>query len=479
MADTQPDSGDQIFYNVLPPEKAVGPLTNAAGASTTTKAPSREAIAAAMEGPNVKSSAGASMGNNLSGLLTKRNLIIAGAGAVVFLVAGFMIYRWATQPIASPVVTPVVEEPIPEEEPEQQPEGVTTPKEWQQSYFGAEVCQTVTVCGDTSDPDRDGLTNIDEYTTATDPNNSDSNGGGIADGDKVHIFGGDPLKSKTKDGEYTDADYIKYGYDLETDQPYTVEKLIEIKAAIKERGLHQPTITTLGEEALKLYDFVNPDPSATNPLQGVDVSPTAKLNRDTQRSDTIKKVGGALLRYYADKKIYPTTTDFLTLADQVKPYITVATNFTDPINKDKYVYGYIPTTDTQNFTLTYYSETQDLLIKHSVQDAQLEASRQSSNAYDDQRKRDLDSMRVALLLYSGHHMDVNSTQAYVFPPVDRYKTELVPTYLTEIPKDPRTAQDYVYQVGEKFDTFTLRSILDNPPTGTTGYTCNQEECHNY
>lgn len=476
-------NNDHTFYNVLPPERSSGPLVNAepgavtAGTSAVAIAPSK-----AEPGPKITSSLPSGLVQRFSGFATRRNLIIAGAVLLLLAIGSFLIYNWTQAPVTPP---PVINEepppPIEEEDPivEGQPEGVTTPVEWQLRYFGAEICATVTVCGDTSDPDRDGLTNTEEYTATTDPNNPDSSGGGLADGDKVHIFGGDPLKVKTKEGQYTDADYAKYGYDLTTDQPYTPQKLAEIKAKIKERGLHQPTVTTLGEEALRLYEFAGISLNQENPLEGFDQSANATLDRDTQRSTTIKKIGVTLVKYHADQQSYPKVTDFAAVVEAIKPYITVATNFTDPVNKGKYVYGYIVSSDGQDFTLTYYSETQNLLIKYPARDAQLEATKESANILDDQRKRDLDNLRFTLLLYSSHHVDVNSSQAYVFPPVDRYKTELVPTYISQIPTDPRTNQDYAYEVGEKFDNFTLRAVLDNPPAGTTGYLCNQDECRPY
>ena len=76
-------------------------------------------------------------------------------------------------------------------------------------------------------------------------------------------------------------------------------------------------------------------------------------------------------------------------------------------------------------------------------------------------------------------MDSNSPQEYVFPTVEQYPSVLTPRYLVTVPKDPATKLDYSYQVGEQFNTFTLKAVLDNPAAGTTGYMCNQDECRNY
>jgi hypothetical protein len=47
--------------------------------------------------------------------------------------------------------------------------------------------------GPSDDPDLDGLDNLQEFFAGTDPNNSDSDGGGENDGSEVLLFGQDPL----------------------------------------------------------------------------------------------------------------------------------------------------------------------------------------------------------------------------------------------------------------------------------------------
>ncbi len=460
---------NHIFYNVMPAEKADGPMVNAPVGTSTVS------VGSATTSSRSRGAVLASMAKN------SRIPIIIGA-AVVILAAAFGGYKLLKSRTNNPTPATQATQNNPDQQPSapQQPTGVTTSPEWQKRYFANEICQTVEVCGDESDPDRDGLKNIDEQKLNTDPNNPDSSGGGIADGDKVNIFGGDPLKAKSKAGKYTDADYYKYGYDLATDQPYAPDKLQAIKDKITKQGFHQPTIKTLGPDGLKLYDFTDPT-APTDPLANlnIDMSASAKLDRDTQRSATIKKVGTGLLAYRKDHTTFPTTTDFAPMTEQIKPYILVATNFNDPINKDKYVYGYIPSNVNQDFTLTYYSETQNLLIKYKASDAKANDVKQNSSAMDNQRRMDLENIRVALLLYSSHNTDSQSTQQYVFPPAEKYTTALVPDLLKTLPKDPVTKNNYIYNTSDKFDTFTLKTALDNPAPGTTGYVCNQESCQNY
>ena len=127
--------------------------------------------------------------------------------------------------------------------------------------------------------------------------------------------------------------------------------------------------------------------------------------------------------------------------------------------------------------MSFFIEVGNQIIKKHAADAQKDSQGEQSAIYDDQRKNDLENLRTALLLYS--NKNVAGNQEYVFPSADKFKTSLVPEYVSVIPKDPKTGQDYLYQVSDTFNTFTLKSILDNPPTGTSGYLCNQEDCHTY
>ncbi len=475
-----------IFYNFLPKQRATGPLVSSSDASGAADGGAGPTQVSAE--PNFElSDADASMAAARSAL--PRRAIIAGIAVIVLIVlgvVGYMLYRGRTQtePVnepAAPAETPPVEEAPP---PTTQIEGVTTPSDWQLRFFNNETCQNVAACGDAADPDQDGLTNIEEYTYGTDPNNPDSDGDGLADGDEVHVFGGSPLNQRTAGNpDYDDADNAAGGYDPSNNTKYSDERLAQVKLKVKQSGLRQPTIGTLGENNLIRYDFVEgggaPGGTSINLPSSFDRSPQAVLDRDTQRLTTIRKVGAALIKYKKERPTFPKSPDFLSMVNEIRPYLTVATNPVDPVNLSPLVYGYLVSQTALDFTITYYSESQNQLIKFTAPDAEKSASRETANLNDDQRVRDLESIKSALLIYSEAHRPVNATINYVFPPVENYKTELSPAYLSSIPTDPITGKDYVYTVSDQFDSFALKTILENPPPGQTGYQCTQELCQNY
>ncbi len=365
------------------------------------------------------------------------------------------------------------------QQPQADPE-VTTPADWLARYFGSDTCTNLNRCGDKADPDYDGLSNKEEHEKGTDPNNADSDGEGIADGDEVHIFLTEPLISKSyRDGDYNDADFAKGGYDIRTNVPYTETELIALKARIQERGLHQPTLTTIGSLAITLYDFRDPNATDLSNLN-IDLSPQAKLDRDTQRQSTIKKIGGALLKYKAAQKTYPQVLDFLAMSEAISTYNTVATNYSDPINHEKYVYGYSVSNNGMDFTLTYFSETQEQLIKYTAKNAEDTAAKDAALINDQQRISDLENIKSALMVFSSANTDSNSDQINVFPTPEQYPHALLGPikYISAIPKDPN-GSEYVYSSSTPFDNFSLKAVFQSPPAGFTGYQCTADGCKNF
>lgn len=367
----------------------------------------------------------------------------------------------------------------------------TTPREWREKYFPG--CSEAAACGDSADPDRDGLANLEEQNLGTDPNNNDSDQDGLADGDEAKVFASNPLNAHTSGNQkFNDADYIKGGYGFIDDKPLSAEQIKAFTDKMAQFDLHVPTLATIGNALNAIYHFSgtnatsspsalapagNLQASSTDPLAGFDQSLEAKQDRDVQRSNTIKNIGIALILYKEDVGGYPNDGSFQAMFDKIKPYLKVAARAQDPINIDPFIYSYALNAKGDDFTLSFYSEIAGQVIRKHAADAAKDKIADTAAIYDNQRKMDLESLRTALLLYSSKNAAGN--QNYVFPKADKYKIDLVPEFIGSIPKDPKTAKDYEYQVSDTFATFTLKAVLDNPSAGTTGYLCNQEECREY
>lgn len=361
-----------------------------------------------------------------------------------------------------------------------QPEGVTTTNIWQEQYFGAQLCESVANCGDSADPDEDGLTNLQEFSENTDPLNSDTDSDGLADGDEINIFGGSPKELRTAgNATYTDADDAKGGFDTPLGGiKLSTERLELLKQKMSQFGLHSPTTETLGEAVNIKYNYTGQSSEISLANLNLDSSSNAKLDRDIQRSSTIKKLGNALIKYKAAKQKFPTVANFADMANLVKPYNNVATNPVDPINQGQFVYSYSVSQNAQDFSMTYFSETQNKPIRFSLSDAVAHASEENASANDTQRLEDLETIRTALLIYSSSK--AAEGQNYTLPTKQTYKVQLVPEFIDSIPKDPKSGQDYSYTVSENLDSFVLKGNLENPSAGQNGIICTEEEeCHIY
>lgn len=403
----------------------------------------------------------------------KKFLLIPAAILILAIIAGAVWFLFFKEKKDDVVDQPIITEPEPTVVAD-----VTTPGDWLSKYFKSETCTELNICGDKADPDRDGMSNKEEFDAGTDPNNADSDSEGISDGDEKFVFNSDPLVGRTyREGTYNDADFIKGGYDVQTNATYTTERLSQIKANIAQYGLHQPTITTLGDIAITLYEFNNA--GEPDPLANFDQSAEAKLDRDSQRRSTIKDIGSALLKYKTAKKSYPAATDFSAMVNLIRPYNLVATNYSDPINASKYVYGYEVVQGNQDFTLAYFSETANQLIKYKAKDAEDDAAKAEKGIADEQRRADLERIKSALMVYSNSRIDPNSGPLYIFPSKADYQPSLVPKYMTELPKDPGSKLDYQYTVNETLDEFRLNVLLESPTAGKTGYECDQLDCREY
>lgn len=101
------------------------------------------------------------------------------------------------------------------------------------------------------DTDHDGLTDQQEQTLGTDPNNPDTDGDGLADGDEVNIYHSDPLLPDTDHEGHSDGTDIINGYSPLTGKKISAEEQQQWSQRIAQFGLHEPTLTTLKLQAAK------------------------------------------------------------------------------------------------------------------------------------------------------------------------------------------------------------------------------------
>ncbi len=352
--------------------------------------------------------------------------------------------------------------------------------EWREKYFNAKTCSNQENCGDAADPDHDGLANIQEYNSLTDPNNPDSDGDGLADGDEKNIFNYDPRNAVTSGmDKYNDTTEARAKWSAKEKRPYTDTELKQIAANVGKFGFHTPTITTLDQTLISFYTNYGKDPGATSqgsPIISVSPAPDAgSLDRDTQRSDTIKQLSFALLKYKQTSGKYPDTNNFNEMIKAIQPLLTGrAINTTDPKNVAPYVYGYA-TAFGGDFKLTYFSETQNQLISINTKEAMSLSNKDQSSQRDNQRRVDLEQISSALELYSNDNATEINPEKKTFPAQATWKTDLA-SYMTSIPTDPQTKQDYSYSVSANKDSFALQATLEVPPTGKKGYLCTPEGC---
>ncbi len=86
------------------------------------------------------------------------------------------------------------------------------------------------------DPDRDGLTNLQEFQSGTDPNNPDTDGDGLLDGDEVNKYHTSPVIADT------DGDLIPDGVEVQTSTNPLDPKSYDLKKATATSTLTPPVL---------------------------------------------------------------------------------------------------------------------------------------------------------------------------------------------------------------------------------------------
>jgi hypothetical protein len=87
------------------------------------------------------------------------------------------------------------------------------------------------------DPDRDNLTNLQEFQAGTDPNKADTDGDGLSDGDEVNKYGSNPLLTDT------DGDRIPDGVEIQTGTNPADRNSYDLKKATDTSTVTPPSIT--------------------------------------------------------------------------------------------------------------------------------------------------------------------------------------------------------------------------------------------
>lgn len=394
-----------------------------------------------------------------------RKPVIIGIVLLLLAVGGYIAYSYfgskeTTKEIDAPVIVSEIS------------------SEWLEKYFGSATCADQQVCGDTADPDRDGLSNLEEYKLGSDPNNADSDADQIADGDEKNIFGSNPLNNHTSGNmKFSDTEDIKTMWNSAAGRKYNDSELLTIAANIKAYGLHVPTTTTLGAEIIAAYS--NFKTEAESQPANETVKPGA-LDRDTQRIDTINKIGAALFKYKETNKKYPVVATFNEMIEAIKPLIvTQALNITDPTNEEPYLYKYQAVAAGLDFKLSYFSETVNQLVSINEATVIKTQSEAQITQRDTKRKDDLEQLSGALELYANDNPDPEDPTRGLFPEQGSWKADLQGAYLETIPVDPLSGKDYVYTVSSDRTTFALQAELEKAPTGKRGYLCTMEACGYY
>ncbi len=99
------------------------------------------------------------------------------------------------------------------------------------------------------DPDRDGLTNLQEFQQGTDPNNPDTDGDGLNDGDEVNKYHTNPLLADT------DGDLIPDGVEVQTGTSPTSATSYDLKKATATSTVTPPSLnfqTSVGNTTLSI-----------------------------------------------------------------------------------------------------------------------------------------------------------------------------------------------------------------------------------
>lgn len=195
------------------------------------------------------------------------------------------------------------------------------PKVWLLKNFGAETCVDANVCGDNADPDADGLKNLDEFESKTNPKAADTDGDGLADGDEIHIYKTEPTLKYTDKREvamskdYNDGSQIANDYDpLTPGIKMTAGRKDQVAKDTQTYVLHEPTKTTM----LKLRS--SSAVPATNPQSFSVHIQASSFNPPTltvSKGDTLVWLNDDVMKHQVISDPHPSHSDYPTLSSPV------------------------------------------------------------------------------------------------------------------------------------------------------------------
>lgn len=173
------------------------------------------------------------------------------------------------------------------------------------SYFNLSAGLTFTGESGNSDRDRDGLTKREEEALGTNPNNPDTDGDGINDGDEVRIYGTNPLMADTDLDGLSDYDEIfvhktnPLNPDTDGDGLTDSEEVLKYKTDPLNADTDGDGLSD-GDEVMKYKtDQLNPDTDGDGLSDGAEVM---KHKTDPLKADT----DGDGLSDYEEIMVYKT-----------------------------------------------------------------------------------------------------------------------------------------------------------------------------